>query len=106
MVIYNNTAIDYLTSILYGLKHWKKYELTEEHILNYVDDITDSCDKLDRKTFHFNNKFSKYKKYGEKIHNYKRNKQTQWYVFYNIDRHGNIFINHIISNHIKRAETN
>ena len=99
MVYLNQQSLNDLEKIREGFLTWKKFELSEAFIIGYVNQIIDVCYSLDLKSFHFNNKFSKYKKYGAKLHTYKRNKQTQWYIIYNIDRHGNIFINHISSNH-------
>ena len=106
MVILNSRSEDDLISIFYGLIVWEKHPLELEHAKLYLNDMRNVCQSIGSRTFHFNNKFSKLKKYGDKLHTYKRNKQTQWFIIYNIDRHGNIFINHITSNHNTKAGTN
>ena len=44
MVIYSLTAIDDLTDILFGLRNWTNHLISNEHALNYVDDISDICE--------------------------------------------------------------
>jgi hypothetical protein len=104
MVIYSSEAITDLTNLLFGLRNWTKLELSNEHTLSYVDDISDICDCLDAKAFHFNTQYPIHKRLGEKVHSYRRNKQTYWYIIYNLDPHGNVYIQRILSNHIN-AET-
>ena len=99
MVIINSRTEDDFVSIFYGLITWEKHPLELAHARAYLNDIRNVCYSLDSKSIHFNNKFPELKKYGAKLHTYKRNKQTHWYIVYNIDRHGNIFINHISSNY-------
>ena len=98
MVIYSLKSIDDLTAILFGLRNWTKHIISNEHALNYVDDISSICDKLDTRTFHFNTRYSIHKRYGEKVHTYRRSKQTIWYIIYNLDQHNNVYIQRIISN--------
>jgi len=105
MVIYSLSAINDLTTILFGLRNWTKHLISDEHALNYVDDISDVCDKLDRKTFHFNTRYTIHKRYGEKVHTYRRSKQTIWYIIYNLDQHGNVYIQKILSNYSTIAGT-
>jgi hypothetical protein len=105
MVIYSLKSIDDLTAILFGLRNWTKHIISDEHALDYVDDISGICDKLDRKAFHFNTRYSIHKQYGEKVHTYRRSKQTNWYIIYNLDPHGNVYIQRIISNYSTIAET-
>jgi len=104
MVIYSLKAIDDLTNILYGLRHWAKHFISDEHALNYVDNISEICDQLDKKAFHFNVRFAMHKPYGEKVHTYRRGKNTLWYIIYNLDQHGNVYIQRIISNHNTKSE--
>ncbi len=100
MVIYSKQAIADLTNLLYGLRNWPKYFISDEHALKYVDDISDVCDLLDTKTFHFNTQFPEQKRFGEKVYTYRRNKQTNWYIVYNLDSHANVYIQRIFSNHL------
>ncbi|MFZ4581648.1 MAG: hypothetical protein ACOYM7_03260 [Paludibacter sp.] len=100
MVIYSSQAIIDLTNLLYGLRNWSKHHISDEHALSYVDDIADICDVIDLKAFHFNTQFPEHKRFGEKVHTYRRNKQTNWYIIYNLDSHGNVYIQRIFSNHL------
>jgi len=100
MVIYSSQAINDLTNILLGLRKWVKHYISDEHALSYVDDISDVCDLIDSKVFHFNAQFPEHKRFGDKAHTYRRNKQTIWYIIYNLDPHGNVYIQRIFSNHI------
>jgi hypothetical protein len=99
MVIFNSFFEDNLVSILYGLLTWKKHFINFEHARSYLNDIRVECYSLNSKTHHFKTTNPEHIKYGSKIHTYKRNKQTQWYIIYNVDINGNILINHITSNH-------
>lgn len=57
------------------------------------------CDSPDMKIYHANTVYPVHKLYGSKVYTYKRNRQTTWYIIYNLDRHGNVFINKIMSNY-------
>lgn len=104
MVIYSIKSIDDLTNILYGLRHWRKHFISDEHAISYVDTITEICDSLDTKTFHFNPRYSVHKRFGDKVHTYRRNKSTIWYIVYNLDQYGNVYIQRIISNHNTKSK--
>ena len=99
MVYYSRQAKIDLSGILIGLMKWDKHPLEPKHALKYVDDIYAICANLDRKVYHANAVYSTHKLYGSKVHPYKRNQQTTWYIIYNLDLHGNVFINKIISNY-------
>jgi len=99
MIYLNSRAEDDLVSILIGLLTWEKHFIELEHAKSYIHDIRMECYSLGTKKNHFNTTFSTHKNFGSKVHTYNRNKQTQWYIIYDIDRYGNIFINHITSNH-------
>jgi len=105
MVIYSSRVINDLTDILYGLRNWTKHDISNEHAISYFDDIADSCDSLDLKSFHFDTKYSLHKRFGEKVHTYRWSKQTNWYIIYNLDQHGNVYIQSIMSNDNTKAET-
>ena len=105
MVLFSQFAIQNLSDILTGLISWKKHPLAVEHAIKYVSEIRNVCDSLDNKSFHFNAQYPSHKRYGEKVHTYRRSKQTNWYIIYNLDKHGNIFIQRILSNHNTIAET-
>jgi len=102
MVIFNSDSEDDLVSILYGLLTWEKHIIELEHARSYLNDIKEECYSLNSKTYHFKTTHPEHKQYGSKIHTYKRNKQTHWYIIYDIDNQGNVLINHITSNHITR----
>jgi hypothetical protein len=63
----------------------------------FYSEQADSC--LDAKIFHSNAIYETHKRYGGKVHQYKRNASTIWYIIYNkID--ANIYIEKIISNYM------
>jgi hypothetical protein len=99
MVYYSNQAKIDLSGILIGLMEWDKHPLEFKHALQYVDDIYAICVSLEKKVYHANTVYSTHKLYGSKVHAYKRNQQTTWYIIYDLDRHGNVYINKIISNY-------
>ncbi len=66
--------------------------------------LKSECYSIEAKTYHFKTAKPEHKQYGSKIHTYKRNKQTQWFVIYEIDNLNNILINHITSNHLTFSE--
>ena len=104
MVFYSQVAINNFSEILIGLITWKKHPLSVEHANKYVSDMRNVCDTLDKKAIHFNTRYNIHKRYGEKVHTYKRNKQTVWYIIYNLDQHSNVYIQRILSNHTTIAE--
>jgi len=106
MVLYSDTANNYLDEILQGMLNWKKIKLSFEHITNYISDIIDVCDKLDQTSYHANTKNQYQKLFGNKVYKYRRNKNTTWYILYNYSKYDNIvYINHITSNHTAIAGT-
>ena len=100
MVYYSQQADIDLCDILIGLQQWGKHPLTYEHASEYVDDITDECDNLDNKHYHFPAEYPEHLEYGEYVFAYKRNPRTTWYVIYDIDNKENIYIQKIINNHL------
>ena len=104
MVYYSFKAIEDLSDILTGLVCWVNHPLAIEHAIKYVSDIRMTYDKLHTKSFHFNTQFPAHKQYGQKVYNYKRNKRTNWYIIYNLDHHGNVYIQRIITNHITAVD--
>ena len=99
MVYFNKQSTTDIDVFVVGLLTWKKHELSVEHVLKYRDDILIICKQLDSLKFHFNTQFQIHKRFGEKVHTYRRNKQTHWYIIYNLDPHGNVYIQRIFSNH-------
>jgi hypothetical protein len=100
MVYYSKQADSDLDDILNGLLTWQKHTLTREFCLNYLSDIIDICDSLDTQIHHSDTLYETHKRYGKKVHKYMRNKNTVWYVIYDIDFYNNIYINKIISNYL------
>lgn len=100
MVYYESVALSDLSNILTGLISWKKHPLSPEHARAYVRDIRAVCNSLDKKIIHHNVTYSAHRHYGEKVHLYRRNKQTVWNIVYDIDLFGNVLVNKIISNHL------
>ena len=99
MVYYSEVAKSDLKEILWGLANWEKHSLSYEHAENYVDEIRSVCDVIDKISFHFNTQYETHKQYGEKVHTYKRNANTIWYIIYNKTEE-NIYIEKIISNYV------
>jgi hypothetical protein len=85
MVYYSNIAEDDFVEILNGLAIWEKHPLGYEHAMIYVSDIRRNADTICTKIFHKNCTHEQHLKHGEKVHTYKRNAQTQWYIIYNWD---------------------
>ena len=100
MVYYSDVAKYDLKEILQGLATWRKHPLSYDHAARYVADIRTTCDNLEYKSIHFNADYEIHKKYGKKVYLYKRNSTTSWYIIYNIDEKGDIFIQKIINNHL------
>ena len=105
MVYYSQNAIKDLDIIFEGLISWSKHNLTYSHVKAYHNEIKRVCDSLDSLVYHFNTQFEMHKKYGKKVHCYNRNKNTTWYIIYDIDLSTNtIYIQHITSNHTTTLE--
>jgi hypothetical protein len=66
----------------------------------YVDDIVDICDQLDAVGYRHRATYKEHLKHGEYAYPYKRNQKTTWYIVYDINLSGNIFVNKIISNYL------
>ncbi|GHS96138.1 hypothetical protein FACS189421_00700 [Bacteroidia bacterium] len=100
MVYYSNQADEDIENIFIGLLSWKKHTLTFDHVWEYRNTLRQVCDSLESKPYHVDTTYSIHQQYGTKVHSYRRNKQTIWYIIYDIDYQGNIFINKIISNYL------
>jgi hypothetical protein len=100
MVYYSTQADSDLDDILNGLLSWEKFTLTRDFCLSYVADIIDVCDSLDTKDVHLCTSYETHKRHGDKVHKYSRNKNTTWYIIYDIDSCNNVYINKIISNYM------
>ena len=99
MVFINRQAKVDLDYIVAGLLEWDKIELTVPEVMQYVDDIADVCYELDSLAYHHYAKYENHLKYGAYSYPYKRNKNTTWYIIYNIDSRNNVYVNKIISNY-------
>jgi hypothetical protein len=100
MVFINRQAVIDLDNIVIGLLEWNKVALTISEVLQYTDDIVNTCYQLDGLIRHSRAKYKDHLKYGAYSFQYRRNKKTTWYLIYNIDSFGNIFVNKIMSNHL------
>ena len=100
MVYYNRKAYDDLSNIFYGLIMWSKHPLAREHAMQYVDDIEKICKTLDCKPYHQEASYDIHKIYGKYVHLYKRNRNTCWYIIYNIDLFNDVFIEKIMNNYM------
>ena len=99
MVFYSPQANKDLDDIRDGLLLWDKFELTLEFVLNYMDEIKHQCESIQRKKTHLRTTYQIHRQYGKHVQKYRRNPRTLWYIIYDIDNMGNIFINKIISNY-------
>jgi hypothetical protein len=100
MVFVNRQAKIDLDNIVIGLLEWDKIELTVNEVMQYVDDISDICYKLVNLSYHHPAKYKEHLKYGKYSHSYKRNKNTTWYIIYDIDLYNCIYVNKITSNYL------
>ncbi|MCL2649582.1 MAG: hypothetical protein FWD60_00985 [Candidatus Azobacteroides sp.] len=99
MVYYSEVAKSDLKDILWKLANWEKHWLSYEHAEKYVDEIRAECDMIDKISFHFDAQYETHKRYGDKVHTYKRNANTIWYIIYNKTGE-NIYVEKIISNYM------
>ncbi len=98
-VYISQQAIEDMNAIFHVLMTWQKGKLEISHALRYVDDIENECYSIAFIPKHFSTTYIAHKQYGEKVHKYRRNANTTWYIIYNMDIQKNIFINKIISNY-------
>lgn len=98
-VYISEQAIEDLNFIFYALVTWEKGGLSVKHAMQYINDIENECYQTVLVSKHFPTVYETHKQYGENVHVYRRNANTLWYIIYNIDTFGNIFINKIISNY-------
>jgi len=100
MVFIKRQAKIDLDNIVVGLLEWKKITLSVAEVMKYVDDIADICNQLESSVYHCHAKYKEHLKYGKYSYPYKRNKNTTWYIIYDIDSNNNVFVNKIISNYL------
>ena len=99
MVFISRQAKIDLDNIVIGLLEWEKIELTVAEVMQYVEDITTICYRLDFLSRHYKATYNDHLKHGAYSYPYKRNKQTTWYIIYDINTKNNILVNKIISNY-------
>ncbi len=99
MVYFSEQSVQDIDDFVVGLLKWQKFELSVEFVQEYRNIIISNCISLDTKSFHFNTRFTFHRQFGQKVHTYRRNKQTVWYIIYNLDVHGNVYIQRLLSNH-------
>jgi hypothetical protein len=99
MVFISRQAKTDLEHIVTGLLEWEKVVLTVDEVMRYVDDIVDICYQLDTVGYRHKSTYEDHLKHGAYTYSYKRNQKTTWYIVYDIDSSGNVFVNKIISNY-------
>jgi hypothetical protein len=99
MVFYSQQVLNDFDEIFEGLLTWDKINLSQTFITDYVNELKNQCEHIPFKSIHNKTTYSSHKKFGSKVHRYRRNSHTIWYIIYNMDNEQNIFINKIISNH-------
>ncbi|MDO5666152.1 MAG: hypothetical protein Q4G63_12985 [Bacteroidia bacterium] len=99
MVLYSSQALNDFDIIFEGLLHWEKIKLSEQFTIDYVNDIKTECEKIPYKSYHENTTYKTHKLHGQKVHRYHRNPHTTWYILYDMDTKGTVFVNRIISNY-------
>lgn len=99
MVYIHERVYSDLEEIFEGMLHWKKMELSLDFIECYIDDILVQCYVIETENYHFISQYVEHKRYGEYVHRYRRNIHTLWYIIYDRDINGDIWVNKIISNH-------
>ena len=100
MVFISRQAKVDLDNIFIGMLEWNKMELSVEFAEKYIDALVEQCYFLEKNFYHANAVYPEHKKHGNKVHKYRRNAHTTWYIIYNTDSYNNIFVNKIISNHL------
>jgi hypothetical protein len=99
MVFISSQAKIDFDNMVIGLLEWEKVVLTVDEVMNYVDDIVAICYQLDVVGYRHRATYDEHLKHGQYAYPYKRNKKTTWYIVYDIDSSGNVFVNKIISNY-------
>jgi hypothetical protein len=100
MVFISDQAKIDLDNIVIGLLEWEKVILTVDEVMRYVDDIVDICYHLDAVDYRHRATYEEHLKHGAYVYPYKRNPKTIWYIVYDVDLSGIIFVKKIISNYL------
>ena len=98
-VIFDPDVEEYLSQLLYIL-YEKEYFGQKESAYKYIDDLIDDIEhniqnKLTKRAPDFFNKYGLNMSYAV----FKKNDNTQWYVFFNCED-GMFFIRYISNNHV------
>jgi len=104
MVLYSPQALDDFDDIFEGLLHWHKIELSDQFTIDYVDELKKQCESISSMQIHLSTTYPDHKRFGKKVHRYRRNLNTTWYIIYDIDDENNIYINKIMSNYLTVEE--
>ncbi|MFM2291780.1 MAG: hypothetical protein RIS29_1593 [Bacteroidota bacterium] len=104
MVFYSERAKQDLNDIFNGLILWKRIILSRSHALEYHRSILNECNRLDKTIYHARCTYQQHKQYGRYVHHFRKSKHTTWYIIYNKDKFNNIFIQHLVSNHLTSDE--
>lgn len=99
MVYINEEVYIDLEQIFEGLYKWAKVYLSLEFMEEYIDDLLDQCYAIENTTHHFEASYHTHKQYGDYVYRFRRNPHTLWYIIYNMNEGGDIFVNKVLSNH-------
>lgn len=64
--------------------------MEEEYAHKYIEDFLSEIYNIPNKFYHANTSYSIHKQFGKKVHKYRRNAKTTWYIIYDIDSYKNI----------------
>lgn len=73
MVFISRQAKVDLDNIFIGMLHRNKMELSVEFAEKYIDALVEQCYFLEKNFYHTNTVYPEHKKYGNKVHKYRRN---------------------------------
>ena len=104
MVFYSKRSLRDFECIFRALLKWKpkKYlypVLTFDEVVSYRNDLNKQCLSIANVENHKTSYYEIHKKYGKFVISYKRNKNTMWYIIYDVKSNGDILIKKIMNNH-------
>ncbi|MDR3219813.1 MAG: hypothetical protein LBU22_12710 [Dysgonamonadaceae bacterium] len=94
------TDLDHCIDALMFPEPANRPSLTYEDAIDYKNDIVTFALSLRNRIRHIACVYEIHKQYGSKVARYDRNKNTQYYIIYNVDTEGNIYVERIMTNHI------
>ena len=97
-VFIKTRASNNLKKIFERLITQKRYNLSRTEALAYIDELKNICYSLIFLDYHYAATRIEHRKFGQKVHTYTRNWQTEWYFIYDIDKYENIIIKRIMCN--------